>query len=285
MDGLPEGDRAMADWFKLARQAAPGAKLLLNEYGILSSGGGVGTSNQRLLEDQLKALISASAPIDAVGLQAHFSEGNLTGPKQLWRILDRYASLGLEVQVTEFDFATSDEQLQADFTRDFLTAVFAHGAVSMIVQWGFWEDAHYNGQAALFRSDWSTKPNGQAYEDLVLGEWWTDESFVTESADATSVSAFKGTHRLTASFGGEEVVEEAELLRSGAILGLKLPVLLGDYNRDGKVDAVDYTVCRDQKGSRVDPPGSGADGNADGVVDKADEAIWRANFGRSATPE
>lgn len=55
---------------------------------------------------------------------------------------------------------------------------------------------------------------------------------------------------------------------------LKIP---GDYNRDGVVDAADYTVWRDMLGQS----GSGlvADGDGSGTVGEEDYAIWRENFG------
>ncbi len=55
--------------------------------------------------------------------------------------------------------------------------------------------------------------------------------------------------------------------------------LSGDYNRDGRVDAADYTVWRDSLGT-ANPL---ADGDANGTVDTADYSIWRVNFGRTQT--
>jgi hypothetical protein len=55
--------------------------------------------------------------------------------------------------------------------------------------------------------------------------------------------------------------------------------LLGDYNRNGVVDAADYIVWRASMGST----GSGlaADGNGDNTVDQLDYDIWKANFGNT----
>ncbi|QDT70275.1 Sulfatase [Planctomycetes bacterium MalM25] len=64
--------------------------------------------------------------------------------------------------------------------------------------------------------------------------------------------------------------------------GNKPPAVLpGDYNRDGRVDAADTTIWRDQNGKEV-PVGSGADGDFDGRVDDLDNIIWRMNYGRRA---
>jgi hypothetical protein len=56
----------------------------------------------------------------------------------------------------------------------------------------------------------------------------------------------------------------------GAVEAIPDGVLPGDYNLDGIVDAIDYTVWRN---------GGDADGNADGVVDDRDYAVWKSNYG------
>lgn len=54
--------------------------------------------------------------------------------------------------------------------------------------------------------------------------------------------------------------------------------LVGDFNRNGTVDAADYVIGRKQSGSTV-APASGADANGDGKVNDADLVVWRSNFG------
>ncbi|MEO0529730.1 MAG: hypothetical protein AAF266_04040 [Planctomycetota bacterium] len=58
--------------------------------------------------------------------------------------------------------------------------------------------------------------------------------------------------------------------------------LAGDYNRDGLVDAADYTLWRDSEGTTALFLSSGADGDANGVIDAADESAWRERYGRAA---
>jgi hypothetical protein len=55
--------------------------------------------------------------------------------------------------------------------------------------------------------------------------------------------------------------------------------LAGDYNKDGTVDAADYTVWRTNFGltSNLD-----ADGNNNGVIDAADYVVWKDNVGNTA---
>ena len=57
------------------------------------------------------------------------------------------------------------------------------------------------------------------------------------------------------------------------------PLLQGDYNRDGIVDAADFTLFRDHEGQSVLNPFDNADGNGNRIVDAGDYLVWRDNFG------
>ena len=56
--------------------------------------------------------------------------------------------------------------------------------------------------------------------------------------------------------------------------------LVGDFNRDGTVNAADFTVWRNSL-SLVG--NTAADANEDNIVDLDDYAFWRSNYGRSET--
>jgi hypothetical protein len=58
--------------------------------------------------------------------------------------------------------------------------------------------------------------------------------------------------------------------------------MAGDFNRDGHVDAADYTIWRDTKGSTTDLR---ADANGDGVIDSADYDVWKAAMSEPASVE
>lgn len=62
---------------------------------------------------------------------------------------------------------------------------------------------------------------------------------------------------------------------------LVVPVLDGDYNGDGVVDAIDYTVYSDTLGDSV-TAGEGADGNGNGAIDPGDYDVWANNYGAAA---
>ncbi|QDT68793.1 Levanase precursor [Planctomycetes bacterium MalM25] len=67
-------------------------------------------------------------------------------------------------------------------------------------------------------------------------------------------------------------------LRLGAVPGFPLG---GDFNGDGRVDAADYTVWRDEQGQAGETLLADADGS--GTIDTADYAIWRANYGQQVS--
>lgn len=56
--------------------------------------------------------------------------------------------------------------------------------------------------------------------------------------------------------------------------------IVGDFNRDGTVDAADFTVWRDSLGQIGN---TAADANEDNIVDLDDYALWKSNYGRSET--
>jgi hypothetical protein len=60
------------------------------------------------------------------------------------------------------------------------------------------------------------------------------------------------------------------------------PLLPGDYNSNGTVNAGDYLFWRRTYGAQV-TPFAGADGSGNGVVDAADYAVWLANFGTTGS--
>jgi hypothetical protein len=65
------------------------------------------------------------------------------------------------------------------------------------------------------------------------------------------------------------------------VTNISEPLLTGDYNRNGSVDAADYIVWRNSLGQTG--TGLAADGNGNGQVDAGDYNLWRANFGRTST--
>ncbi|MCC8426933.1 endo-1,4-beta-xylanase [Mucilaginibacter sp. UR6-11] len=90
------GDDYILKAFQYAHEADPDAILFYNEYGTENP------QKRDRVYRLLKKLIDAGAPVNAIGLQAHW---NLTDPTnaQITDAIKLYASLGLKVQITELD--------------------------------------------------------------------------------------------------------------------------------------------------------------------------------------
>jgi endo-1,4-beta-xylanase len=214
------GNSVMTDWFKLARQADPDVNLYINDYSILSAGGR-DTAHQEHYEKTIRYLLDQGAPLDGIGLQGHFSS-DLTPPEKLLQILDRFARFGLPLQVTEHDINVTDEELQADYTRDFLTTLFSHPNVNGILTWGFWEGRHWRPNAAYFRRDWSIKPAGQVWMDLVLHEWRTDAQGPTDPQGNFQTRGFLGDYEITVLSENRIATAKANLSKNGRTVTMVL---------------------------------------------------------------
>lgn len=93
------------------------------------------------------------------------------------------------------------------------------------------------------------------YASISLGSFWDPEAVKPNDIDVTILD------------GNLQVAD------AGVVISL-----VGDYNRDLIVDALDYLEWRTAIGSTTAPH---ADGNFDGIVDTADYTVWRDNFGTS----
>lgn len=197
------GDDIMVSWFKTAREELPHARLFLNDF----SNDDITTDPEHVahFECTIRFLLGHGAPLDGLGLQGHFSS-RPSSPANILATLDRYwKEFRLPVRFTEFDIPSSDEELQADFTRDFLILAYSHPSVVGVQHWGFWEGRHWKPPAAMYRLDWSEKPNAKAYKDLVLHQWRTDLMSKSDAAGRLSIRGFHGEYRVTVSLNGRSV--------------------------------------------------------------------------------
>lgn len=206
------GKHAMVDWFKAARAGDPQAKLYINDFDILE---GEEKAHQDDFATTIQYLIEQGAPVDGIGLQSHFS-ARVTPMDDLMKRLYRYAAFGRELEVTEFDIDTADEVTQADYTRDFMTAFFSHPSAKAFVMWGYWEGAHWKPRGAMLRRDWSLKPNGEAYKDLVFKRWWTNANGRTGSKGTFAARGFLGEYEIEVKVGGNSRTMRASLPKEGS---------------------------------------------------------------------
>ena len=163
--------------------------------------------------------------MDGIGLQSHF-DSNLTAPSRVLDLLDQFAAFGKDLQVTEFDISMSDEQVQADYTRDFLTLCFSHPAMKGFMMWGFWEGAHWRPLAAMIRRDWSTRPAYDVWNDLIYRQWWTDTSGATSADGIFRTRGFLGAYDVDVTIGNLN-----QLYFDASANGLKATILASEHFR------------------------------------------------------
>lgn len=206
------------DILKASRRLAPDAELWINEGQICPSG--------RRIPDYEKVarhLIDNGAAPDGLGFMGHFGATTLTPPERLYEVFDRFAAMIPNLQYTELDVDVGDDdELQADYLRDAMTIGFSHEAFQAAVMWGFWEGRHWKPNAALWRRDWSIKPAGEMWIDLVFDQWWSDEDSKTGDDGQCVTRGFLGDYEVTAIVNGKRQTVKIKLPREGADIEVRL---------------------------------------------------------------
>ena len=196
------GEDEVVKWYQAARATDPTVKTYLNDFGILSTL----QAKRDIYFDLIKKLRAKGAPIDGVGLQGHFGP-TMPGVDYVWQTVDKYAALGVDIKATEVDFSldqNNDEALQGDSLRDFMTIFFSHPKTDGIILWGFWANSQWRGpDAALWRADFSPKPSGKVWEQLVTKDWWTDETKGSDAKGTVRTRGFKGDYEISVQANGK----------------------------------------------------------------------------------
>ena len=201
--------------FKIASSIDPHAELCYNDYNI--------STVERFRNGaiaRVKQIQKAGAKITVFGDQEHLSAPGVS-PRMLWKTWDQVSKeTGLPIEVTEFDFGSKNDQLQADYMEDFYRAAFSHPSVDAIIIWGFWENAHWlaNRGGHLINKDWSWRTSMKVVDQLLNHEWRTIESLKTNSKGEVTLPAFYGSYDIGS---GKSKVQVAHL-NSGTQMTLKL---------------------------------------------------------------
>jgi endo-1,4-beta-xylanase len=155
----------IADALKTARAADPAAKLYLNDYNIEGM-----NAKSNAMFSLAQSLLQQGAPLDGIGFESHFIEGQ--NPSGIQANMQRFANLGLDVAVTELDdrftsLPPSSAGLQQQAT-EFANTVKACLAITRcvgITQWAIgdadsWIPGAFQGQGAatMFDQSYSPKP-------------------------------------------------------------------------------------------------------------------------------
>jgi GH35 family endo-1,4-beta-xylanase len=203
------GAEEMVEWYKIAKEADPEAQLLINDYAILSGGGG-NTAHRDAYEKLIEFLRDSGAPLEGIGMQGHFG-GTLTGMSDAWAILNRYGAHELPIYITEYDVGVADSAVAGRYTRDLLTLLFSHPSVQGFIMWGFWDGAHWKENAPLYAKPWCLKEAGVAYLELVKDRWWTRAAGSTDASGRFTSRGFLGRYAVSVRYQGKTGRAEFEL--------------------------------------------------------------------------
>ncbi len=136
------GESYIAEAFRIAHEADPGAQLFLNEFFFVYSGSPKSQAFLALVEK----LVAEGVPMHGVGVQAHFWDYlpiALPSREEFQNFLQALADLGLAVELTELDisrhyFDQGPDPLlrQAEFYSEITSACVAVPACQGITTWG-----------------------------------------------------------------------------------------------------------------------------------------------------
>lgn len=211
----------MKTWFDRTSTDDPIPSLFLNDAGVVENPTRLNNAREDYNFNILSQLLSTGAPVDGFGFESHFTAA--TPPLTAKAIIERFTALGISAQITEYDQASTDPVLQADFMADFLTMAFSLPGVNSFILWGFWDTKSWILNGPLYTATWELKPSGEAWKGLVFGKWWTNTSAATNASGVATVNGFLGRYALTATSGSITKTYYANLTRpAGAALDLRV---------------------------------------------------------------
>jgi hypothetical protein len=74
----------------------------------------------------------------------------------------------------------------------------------------------------MYRRDWSIKPNGEVWKDLVFNQWWTNAEGTTNASGRYKVRGFLGGYEVEVNHNGVTKTFPATLTRKGLVLKVTL---------------------------------------------------------------
>jgi endo-1,4-beta-xylanase len=142
------------DWieaaFRAADQADPNALLCYNDYNIDNWTAAKTQAVFRMVQD----FRQRGVPIDCVGLQSHFTGGS-NYPGNYRTTIQQFASLGVDVHITELDIRNAPADAYRNVTNDCLAVARCTG----ITVWGIRDqDSWRSGESPLLFSGNNKKP-------------------------------------------------------------------------------------------------------------------------------
>ncbi|CAI9765446.1 unnamed protein product [Fraxinus pennsylvanica] len=195
------GPNATLQFFEKAHQIDPLATLFMNEYNVVETCDDVNSTVDTYISRMIE-LKRGGVTMDGIGLQGHFDVPN---PPLMRAILDKLATLGLPIWLTEVDISKQfSKESQAIYLEEVLREGFSHPAVNGIILWtALRQNSCY--QMCLTDNDLNNLPAGDTVDKL-LKEWQTGIlEGKTDEYGSYSFSGFLGEYKITAKYGNKIV--------------------------------------------------------------------------------
>ncbi|MEU5341360.1 endo-1,4-beta-xylanase [Streptomyces sp. NPDC020766] len=147
------GNGFIEEAFRTARAADPAAKLCYNDYNT----DGVNAKSNAVY-NLVRDFKARGVPIDCVGFQSHFNSASPV-PGDYRANLQRFADLGVDVQITELDIEGSGTAQASNYTN-VVNACLGVSRCTGITVWGVTDKYSWraSGTPLLFDNNYNKKP-------------------------------------------------------------------------------------------------------------------------------
>nr|BAF57476.1 putative glycosyl hydrolase family10 [uncultured symbiotic protist of Cryptocercus punctulatus] len=139
------------DWivwsFTEAKRAFPGAKLLINEYGIIND------SNEARQYIEIINILKNKGLIDGIGIQCHQFNVNSLSAASAKSVLDQLAATGIPIFSSEFDANGNSEADQAAIYQRIFPPIWEHASVKGVTLWGYITGTTWKDGTGIVESD------------------------------------------------------------------------------------------------------------------------------------
>ena len=283
------GSGYIADALKTAHAADPNAKLYLNDYNIEGE-----NAKSNAMYSLAQSLLAQGVPLNGIGFESHFILGQV--PSDMEANMQRFASLGLDVAVTELDdritLPASTANLQQQAT-DFANVVKDCLGVSRCVgvtQWAVgdadsWVPGTFSGQGAatMFDQSYNPKPAFTAVQQALAGSGNGQNTVtVTNPGSQTGTVGAAASLQIhaTDSASGQTLSYSATGLPAGLTINASTGLISGTPTTSGSntvtVTVKDTTGATGTAGFAWNVSGSGGGGTCHVTYTKNSE--WPGGF-------
>ncbi|KAL8553018.1 hypothetical protein ACS0TY_001627 [Phlomoides rotata] len=195
------GPNATLQFFDTAHRADPLATLFMNEFNVVETCEDDESTVDAYVA-RMRELKRGGVAMDGIGLQGHFDVPN---PPLMRGILDKLATLGLPIWLTEVDISNKfNMEKQAIYLEEVVREGFSHPAVDGVILW----TALRRGtcyQMCLTDTDFNNLPTGDVVDKLL--KEWDSEVLEGQTDDHASYTffGFLGEYKVTANYGNSTV--------------------------------------------------------------------------------